>query len=248
MNANAPTVDEFVSGRAPFLAYLSERRDGCAPASLREIITSAGSPERVVIIAVDVINGFCRSGALASARVDTIVDPIVTLLRRAQESGVRHVALPCDQHTVTAAEFAQFAPHSLQGTWESEPVDELKALPWYETFVITPKNSLSPWHADGALAAWWQQRRAEGVAAVIALGDCTDLCLHQLALSMKLAANQANEPLRIVVPRDCVQTYDLPLDTARAVGALPHDGDLLHEVFLYHLALNGVEVVSTIGA
>ena len=31
--------------------------------------------------------------------------------------------------------------------------------------------------------------------------------------------------------------------TSRGVGAMPHDGDLLHAVFLYHLQLNGVQVV-----
>jgi len=28
------------------------------------------------------------------------------------------------------------------------------------------------------------------------------------------------------------------------LGAMPHDGDLLHGVFLYHMAPNGVEVVA----
>jgi hypothetical protein len=65
---------------------------------------------------------------------------------------------------------------------------------------------------------------------------------------MKLAANQANRPLRVVVPVDTVDTYDLPVATAAQLGTMPHDGDLLHEVFLYHLALNGVEVVSHIDA
>jgi hypothetical protein len=83
---------------------------------------------------------------------------------------------------------------------------------------------------------------------VIVVGDCTDLCTYQVAVPLKLAANQADRPLRIVVPRDCVQTYDLPVDIAQRVGAPPHAGDLLHEVFLYHMALHGIEVVSHIAA
>jgi hypothetical protein len=43
-----------------------------------------------------------------------------------------------------------------------------------------------------------------------------------------------------------VQTYDLPVDAAKSLGIPPHPGDLLHAVFLYHLALNGVEVVQHI--
>jgi hypothetical protein len=48
------------------------------------------------------------------------------------------------------------------------------------------------------------------------------------------------------VPANCVQTFDMPVETAEAIGAMPHDGDLLHRIFLYQMALNGVEVVSSL--
>ena len=41
-----------------------------------------------------------------------------------------------------------------------------------------------------------------------------------------------------------VDTYDLPVETALKAGALPHDAELLHAVFLYHMNLNGVEIYS----
>jgi hypothetical protein len=52
------------------------------------------------------------------------------------------------------------------------------------------------------------------------------------------------ENARIVVPANCVQTFDMPVETAEEIGAMPHDGDLLHRLFLYQMALNGVEVVA----
>jgi hypothetical protein len=51
--------------------------------------------------------------------------------------------------------------------------------------------------------------------------------------------------VRVVVPADCVDTYDLPVAVAQSLGALPHAADLLHLIFLYHMALNGIEVVAT---
>jgi hypothetical protein len=33
------------------------------------------------------------------------------------------------------------------------------------------------------------------------------------------------------------------VDVARRLGGLPHAGDLLHLIFLYHMALNGIEIV-----
>jgi hypothetical protein len=50
----------------------------------------------------------------------------------------------------------------------------------------------------------------------------------------------------VIVPADCVQTFDTPLALARQIGAMPHDGDLLHLVFLYSMQLNGIEVVRTV--
>ena len=246
MPAATPDAEEFVRSSAPFLRYLADRAEARRPASLREIVASAGGPDNVAVLVEDVLNGFCKEGALASTRVGAIVPPIVDLLTRAHAAGVPHVALVCDTHSPQAEEFHQFAPHCVAGTDEAEPVDELKALPFYDTFYVVRKNSISPWYSQANLASWLHARQRAGVSAVLAVGDCTDLCLHQLALPLKLAANQEDRPLRVVVPVDCVQTYDLPVEVAAGLGALPHHGDLLHEIFLYHLALNGVEVVSRI--
>jgi nicotinamidase-related amidase len=246
MPATTRDAEEFVRSSAPFLRYLAGWAEARRPASLREIVASAGSPGNVALIAVDVVNGFCKEGALASARVGAIVPPIVDLLTRAHAAGVPHVALICDTHSPQAEEFHQFAPHCIAGTDEAEPVDELKALPFYDTFYLVRKNSISPWHSPSDLAGWLHARQRDGVSAVLAVGDCTDLCLHELALPLKLAANHEDRPLRVVVPVDCVQTYDLPVEAAASLGTLPHHGDLLHEIFLYHLALNGVEVISHI--
>jgi hypothetical protein len=51
----------------------------------------------------------------------------------------------------------------------------------------------------------------------------------------------------IVVPADLVATYDVPVVTALELGIMPHPGDLLHHFFLYHMELNGIQVVSSLG-
>ena len=65
-------------------------------------------------------------------------------------------------------------------------------------------------------------------------------------MHLKLRANAQNQKSRVILPADCVDTYDLPVEVARQIGAVPHDGDLLHYVFLYHMLLNGIEVVAGI--
>ncbi len=246
MTATESSVERFIQEREPFLRYLAEGARTRPALSLREIVAAAGGPQKVAISVEDVLNGFCKSGALASPRVGAIIAPITALLTQAHELGVPHVAIDCDTHRADAEEFHQFAPHCVAGTWEAEPVDELKRLPFYDSFAVTRKNSIAGGRGAGSLWHWVHARIAEGVTTVIAVGDCSDLCLYQSALGLKLYANEENRPLRVIVPVNTVQTYDLPLDVAARVGAMPHDGDLLHEVFLYNLALNGIEVVGAI--
>ena len=195
------------------------------------------------MIAVDVVNGFCVEGPLASARVGQIVPPIERLVRAAHEAGVRAFAVLRDSHSPQAPEFAQFGPHCLAGTAESALVRDLAALPFAGSFADVPKNATSAWAGAEQFAGWITRQRAAGVGTFVVTGDCTDLCVYQTALPLKLAANARDEELEIVVPADCVDTYDLPVDAAERLGVMPHDGDLLHAVFLYHLQLNGVRVV-----
>jgi hypothetical protein len=67
-------------------------------------------------------------------------------------------------------------------------------------------------------------------------------------MHMQVYANAHQRRRRVIVPSDCVDTYDLPVEAAASAGTFPHDGDLLNLVFLYHMALNGIEVVGHIGA
>src|SRR5438067_10574615 len=80
MPATTLDAEEFVRSCAPCLRYLAGQGRARRPASLREIVASAGGPGSVALVAVDVVNGFCKEGALASARVGAIVPPIVDLL------------------------------------------------------------------------------------------------------------------------------------------------------------------------
>lgn len=59
-------------------------------------------------------------------------------------------------------------------------------------------------------------------------------------------ATGLNQKERVIVPANCVDTYDLPVAVAKQFGAVPHDGEFLHPIFLHHMMLKGLEVVSEI--
>lgn len=224
----------------PFLSYVVDWEAALPTVSLSAV---AAHPDRTAVISVDVTNGFCYAGPLASPRVKDIIAPIVRLFESAHRAGVRHFLLPQDTHEPDAVEFGQYPPHCVRGTAEAEAVPEIKALPFYATMTTFPKNSI---HAglNSGLEAWLQAHPA--IETFVVVGDCTDLCTYQLAMWLRLRANAAQLHQRIVVPAVGVATYDLPVEAARQIGAVPHAGDLLHLIFLYSLMLNGVEVVRSI--
>lgn len=223
----------------PFLNYVQGWFDELRPASLDELIGE--QPERVGIFCVDVLVGFCQEGALASPRINAVVPAIAELFTAAYARGVRNFVLPQDTHDEKAVEFGQYAPHCIAGTRESETVPELASLPFASEYTIIPKNSLSA--SVGTSFGDWMRQHPE-VDRCIVVGDCTDLCAYQLPMHLRLYANAYQLQRRVIVPENLVQTYDLPIETARQIGAFPHPGDFYHYVFLHHMAQNGVEVVS----
>ena len=222
-----------------FLDWLARWEDTLPSRRLDEVVSD---PTRVALVAEDLMEGFRNQGALSSPRVAGIVPSAVRLLQRAHDLGVRHFLFPQDAHEADAVEFASFPPHCVAGTEESETVRELTDLPFSDLFVVFPKNSTSP-SIDTDLDAWLEAHPE--VTTFIIMGACTDICVYQAAILLRMRANALRQPgACIVVPADAVQTYHLAVEAALELGAMPHDGDLLHRMFLYHMALNGVEVVA----
>jgi len=225
-----------------FLNYLENWQNNLPSLKLTEVLVE---PEKAAIISIDLVNGFCNSGALARQRMDAIIKPSVALLNSSWKMGLRHIVLLQDTHEEEAVEFAQWPPHCVRGTEESETVSEIKSLPFYPQMVTFAKNSIHPGLNTGFQG--WLDSHAE-VGTFIVMGDCTDLCTYQLAMHLRLDANAHQKQRRVIAPANCIQTYDMPVQTAAEIGIMPHPGDLLHGVFLYHMALNGIEVVSNLEA
>jgi len=231
----------------PFLDYLDSFMAGLAPARWADVVSAAGGPQGVAIVAIDLVCGFVKFGPLASPRVDATIPAILRTLASGIDLGVRKIALVQDEHPAEAAEFGQFAPHCVSGTGQAATIPELSDFLATKEInaPILPKNSLSAvW--SPAFAAWDRDAQEAGVNTYVLVGDCTDLCVANLAVPLITRANQTGRPISVVLPEDCLATYDLPVHTAQAIGATPHDGDLMHAVFLYYMALSGCRVVSSL--
>jgi nicotinamidase-related amidase len=229
---------------ATFLEWLDNWYGTLPTVSLApEVIAPAGGPQHVVIVVVDLLVGFCREGPLASPRVGALGPKAAEFLKGAYAAGIRNILMASDAHAPDSPEFAAFPPHCVRGTREAETIEELRALPFFSDVVNFPKGSLNV----GIEPAFqrWQTEHPE-VLSWILIGDCTDLCVYHTAMYLRTEANTRGLQRQIWVPGEQVDTYDLPVDVARGIGAVPHDGDLMHRLFLYHMLLNGISVVRDI--
>jgi len=222
----------------PFLKHLDRWMDERPVLSLRKVAPDA---TRAAVMCVDIINGFCTVGPLASPRVQGIVKPIISLFKAAHKHGIENFVLMQDTHDPEAIEFDAYPPHCVRDTAESETAPELLKLPFADRFIVLPKNSISSAYNTG-LDAWLDAH--PDVNTFIVVGDCTDLCTYQLAMHLRLRANAAQQSgVRVIIPENCVQTYDTPVKIATKLDIPAHDGDLLHAIFLHNMVSNGIEVV-----
>lgn len=219
-----------------FLDYLDDFYINLEKLPLKSILDD---PVKTSIISIDVTNAFCRLGNLASERVAKIIDPIVDLFILAWNRGLQKIILLQDCHTSHAKEFDNFGEHAVCGTFESESVDEIKSLPFYDEMKIIEKNSINPSHTSGFNR--WLNEHPE-ITTFIIVGDCTDLCVYQVAMHLRTSANAYDIERRVIIPEVCVNTYDVSLETAKNASVEPHPAHLTHKLFLHHMKLNGIEI------
>lgn len=186
-------------------------------------------PQKTVLIIVDLINGFAKEGALQSPRVAALIPVISELAQRCRKMGIPILAF-ADQHTAASPEFGVYPVHCLTGTSEGQVVEELEKIGGYR---LIAKNS-----TNGFLEPEFQKWLAEQTAlgTFIIVGDCTDICITQLATTLKTWFNRQDRPSRVIVPMNAVDTYDLGL----------HDAELTNLMAFYAMLGNGVEVVRRI--
>ena len=197
--------------------------------------------ENTIFLVIDIINGFAEEGGtLYSPRVKGIIPDIVKLLDKFPKSDKYFF---CDNHNEDSPEFKSFPSHATTGSWESEVVDDLKRFVKEDN--VVKKNSTNSMLAerygrhfcDYVFDAYCLEED-KPVPTFVIVGDVTDICVMQAALTLKAAMNERNIDTRILLPVDCVDTYDLDVSN--------HDGDLMNLFALYNMNMNGIEVIANI--
>ncbi len=188
--------------------------------------------DKTALFVVDMVNGFVYNGPLSSPRVAAIVKNIAELNEKTK--GYKKVFF-LDSHENDSKEFGSFPSHCIRDTCEAELILELKteASEGSNTFYIE-KNSTNGFHSKKFKD--WLIHNLEEVDNYIITGCVTDICVLQFALSLKSYFNEINKSKRIIVPKNCVETYD---------GG-SHDGYLMNLFALYNMHTSGIEIVDKI--
>ena len=164
-----------------------------------------------LLIIVDMVNGFVKEGALADPYIATIIPEIKELIRFNKERGGA-LAFINEAHTENAAEFKTFPKHCVKGTIEAEVIDELQ-LEFKEADLVYGKNSTA-----GIFAIQRDIEAMKQLREVIITGCCTDICNLNLAIPLKNLFNEYDQDVRVVVPRNAVETFQINLEAKNPDG------------------------------
>lgn len=215
--------------------------------------------QRVGLILVDEVNGFCTvgHGALAPAEPNEQIATMVTESNRLAQTFIER-GLPVlaflDTHIPGKVE-PPYPPHCEIGTSEEELVPELLWLEEQPRATLIRKDCINGFigaidleRGKNALLDWINDNQLE---ALVVVGICTDICVMDLVLVLLSVRNHGMTPslTDIAVYTDGCSTYHLPADVAAAQG-LPktaiHPQNLTHHIGLYVMAERGALIASTI--
>lgn len=175
---------------------------------------------------IDMNNGFAKCGALYSPRIENLINPISSFTKNLS-STIKEIIAFTDSHTKESIELLSYPSHCLFDNIESDVVEELKNI---DNIRILPKNSTNGFFALKEISF-------NDVDNIIIVGDCTDICIYQFAITLKSYFNQNNMNKNILVPMNLVDTYDIPNT---------HPAELLNIVFFNSMIQNGINVVKEI--
>lgn len=154
-----------------------------------------------LLLVVDVINGFLKSGNMAFESGQKVIEPIRHLMEDFIGKGYKVVTFR-DQHNPDSLEFKTYPEHCIINTDEVLLVSELSG---FENDVIDiAKNS-----TNGTNTIEFQQLLSDNVfEEVVVVGVCTDICVLQSVLSLITYFYENDLDTKVTVVKDAVDTFD----------------------------------------
>ncbi len=159
-----------------------------------------------IIINVDMVNGFVNEGPMHDEYINHIIPLQVSMMSEYEKKDDCLNIIVKDTHKPNCREFERYPVHCVENTSESELAPELKCFE-NEKSAVFGKNSTSTLYADGFLDLIDNLKELEEVTII---GCCTDICILNLAIPLQTYFDQKDRYIKIIVPKNAVETYDAP--------------------------------------
>ncbi len=158
------------------------------------------------LIVVDMVNGFVNEGVLHDKKIKQVVPNQLKLIKEAKANNDLIIFIK-DSHSKNAVEFARFGNtnHCLDGSRESELIDEFKSFEGLEDTISIKKNSTSFMEAPMFRELLLKEKNLETFDVV---GCCTDICVTNGVLGLANYLDENNRRHIINVYLDAVATYN----------------------------------------
>lgn len=186
-----------------------------------------------LLIVVDMINGFVKKGALAHEEVADIIPENIRLIEQFLADKTSAVCMVRDSHTTDAVEFRAFPKHCLEGSVESELVEELKV--YEKDCLVYLKNSTNFVFAPSFID---DIKNMENLEEVVLNGCLTDFCIMNGAISLRNLFDQENRSIDVIVDASGVSTFN----------SKEHEREIVQKNSLDAMAGNGIVLVKNYGS
>ena len=197
--------------------YIFERLEAISEQNLDNF-----NRHNTILIIVDMNNGFAKHGNLYSERIEKLINPIVKLANKIHENNIPIICFS-DSHSQNSIEFLNYPKHCLTDTNENQIIDEIRKI---KDIKIIPKNSTNGFFAKEFKPIFNKDN-------FIIVGNCTDICVYQFAITLKSYFTEFNKNKNIIVPMNFVDTFELKT----------HKANFMNYVFLNSMIDNGIEVI-----
>lgn len=217
--------EEFIKKSAETLSNILDSFESLESLKVEDLAGEAA------LIIVDMNNGFAKKGALYSPRIEALIPEVSRIAHIFASKKSVPLIIVNEDHPEDSREFDCYPPHCVRGTEEAQIISELDDI---ENKIIIGKNCTNAFAADKFKENFMGLYK-KGIKKFVVVGDCTDICIYQAAVSMQTYFNHHGYDGEVIVPMYAVDTYDLDIAN--------HNGDLMNVVFLYSMIGNGVKVV-----
>ena len=183
---------------------------------------------RELIITIDMINGFVKEGSLAAPSIMRIVPNQIKILDDALTKYDTGIIFIRDSHKKNATEFKTYGIHCIEGTDETQVIDELKK---YENVAFTYfKNSTNLIFAPEIQNDLINAKNLESVKL---MGCLSDVCVENGAIGLRTFFDEINKDVDVCVYKDAIDTFSAP----------GHEADIVNMEALKRMEANGIKIL-----